>query len=231
MSSLLAGDPAKQYDWHETHRDMMKNMYRTSYTDMSHGREVAVKSDYPSGYGGHVPNVRHDVLFRNTAFDRQQSQRRNNLNRDAFPPFDSQIDGVPSTTLNPRGAKKPPTYGVVPHDGTTTTPKPPWSVIHSPQEPLSHRTMPPTLARQSPRFTINTPRMRVNEAAMHAGESALAPTSPSLHASLVQGGGTMMPQTPGNSDRLRATVHAANEEARGTRMPSESEVLQEFLPQ
>ena len=36
----------------------------------------------PSGFGGHVPSVRHDILFRNTAFDRAQVALRNDPNRD-----------------------------------------------------------------------------------------------------------------------------------------------------
>uniref|UniRef100_A0A7S1RVE3 Uncharacterized protein n=1 Tax=Alexandrium catenella TaxID=2925 RepID=A0A7S1RVE3_ALECA len=191
MAGLVAGDPAEQSLWHEAHRDAAKNMYRTSYSDMSHGREVAVKSDFPSGYGGHVPSVRHDVLFRNTAFDREITVRKGNRNRDTHHPFEEQIAGVPCSTKDPRGAKRPPTYGTIPHDGSTTMPKPPWAIITTRREPLTHRTTPPTLketeawslplsgsasARGSraasarvARAPLSARGARLNEAALNAG--------------------------------------------------------------
>lgn len=152
MAGLVAGDPEKQYEWHETYRDFMKNMYRTSYDDMAKNREVHVKSDLPSGFGGHVPSVRHDILFRNTAFDRAQEALRTDPNRDARPSFQDHIAGIPSTPL-PRGARKPPSYGVVPHDGTTTMLKPPWGVITTRNFPLSHRCPPPTMVEGQSRLT------------------------------------------------------------------------------
>merc|ERR1719436_1963957 len=97
---LNTGDPKTQHQWHETFRDSAKNMFRTSYADMSFGREVAVKSDLPSGYGGHVPSIRHDILFRNTAFDRTTSIRRVDPCRDAFPSFEDHIAGIPTAILN-----------------------------------------------------------------------------------------------------------------------------------
>merc|ERR1719215_1424403 len=89
-------DPSKQFEWHEAYRDMVKNMYRTTYTDASHFRETNVKSDYPVGYGGHIPNVRHDVLHRNTQFDRNRHMQRLDPSRDAHPSFVDQLSGIPT---------------------------------------------------------------------------------------------------------------------------------------
>eukprot|EP00929_Paragymnodinium_shiwhaense_P018293 TRINITY_DN1285_c0_g1_i1.p2 TRINITY_DN1285_c0_g1~~TRINITY_DN1285_c0_g1_i1.p2 ORF type:complete len:120 (+),score=23.17 TRINITY_DN1285_c0_g1_i1:78-437(+) len=105
----LERDPALQWKWHEAYRDMSKNMYRTSYTDMTHFREVNVKSNYPAGYGGHIPLVRHDILHRNTEFDRKLACMRADPSRDAKPSFEDQICGVPTITKFPCGAPKNPT--------------------------------------------------------------------------------------------------------------------------
>mmetsp|Transcript_88729 Transcript_88729/g.287295 ORF Transcript_88729/g.287295 Transcript_88729/m.287295 type:complete len:226 (-) Transcript_88729:91-768(-) len=219
---------------------MAKNMYRTSYADMSHGREVAVRSDFPSGYGGHVPSLRHDILFRNTAFDRETSMRRNDPCRDTHPSFSEQVAGVPCATANPRGARKVPTYGTVPHDGTTTMPKPPWGTISTRREPLTHRTTPPTMKStevwrshfSSPMSARST---RVNEAALNAGSIMASDT---LGGGLDGTFGASHPQaTPRGStgfDRLvtpdtfsKRGVTSANEESQRSRMPPESEVFSE----
>lgn len=144
---MLAGDPARQWEWHESFRDLAKNQYRTSYNDMAHFREVHVRSEYPSGYAGHVPSLRHDVLFRNTAFDRTLHLRRADPSRDAHSSFDMQIGGLPTSTAFPQGAKKNPTLGVVPHDGTTTAPKTPWGLLKGSSSPLNHRSTPGTMRR------------------------------------------------------------------------------------
>mmetsp|Transcript_55680 Transcript_55680/g.119829 ORF Transcript_55680/g.119829 Transcript_55680/m.119829 type:complete len:203 (-) Transcript_55680:175-783(-) len=139
-SGLIAGDPGAQWEWHEAHRDLTKNQYRTNYTDMTHGREVYVKSDFPAGYGGHIPSIRHDVLFRNTQFDRTATLMRNDPSRDAFTSFDMQIGGLPHSTKKPQGSKTAPSKGVVPHDGTTTMLRPPWGLLRNPNiKPLTQR--------------------------------------------------------------------------------------------
>mmetsp|Transcript_68436 Transcript_68436/g.198457 ORF Transcript_68436/g.198457 Transcript_68436/m.198457 type:complete len:209 (+) Transcript_68436:90-716(+) len=155
-AGALAGEPEDQFDWHESFRDSMKNMYRTSYTDMSLGREVAVRGDLPSGYGGHIPSVRHDVLFRNTAFHRDMEVRREDPKRDAFPGFELQQAGVPTHTLRPQGAHRFPTLGTIPHNSTTTMPKPPWGVATSKAQPLNHRATPLTTPRG---VGLATPRL------------------------------------------------------------------------
>jgi len=139
------GDPNTQHDWHETYRDTVKNMYRSSYADMVHGHEVSVRSDLPSGYGGHCPSLRHDVLFRNTGFDRKKDTMKANFSRDAFPAFDGQINGVPTYCYNPRGAKKVPTAGTIPNSRC----KPPWAVTLPLQEPPTIRTSAPVLRGRS----------------------------------------------------------------------------------
>ncbi|CAK0846550.1 unnamed protein product, partial [Prorocentrum cordatum] len=143
-------DVGNQWQWHEAHRDEKKNMYRTSYSDMSQGREVAVKSDCPSGYGGHVPSLRFDVLHRNTGFDRTNTIRKNDFGRDTLPDFSEQLSGIPSYTAFPQGANSKPTAGVVPHDGTTTMLKPPWAVVGADgKRKLNQRSVPPTMLRGS----------------------------------------------------------------------------------
>mmetsp|Transcript_56613 Transcript_56613/g.132914 ORF Transcript_56613/g.132914 Transcript_56613/m.132914 type:complete len:197 (+) Transcript_56613:88-678(+) len=164
-SGLVAGDPAKQWEWHESYRDLFKNMYRTTYSDMSHGRETYVRSDYPAGYGGHIPSIRFDILHRNTAFDRNQALIRSDPSRDAMPSFKANLDGVPNYTKHPCGARKNPTKGVVPHDGTTTMLKPPWGVLTGKRDPLNYRAVPPTMKR-----AFSTPSIaRSNDAARTAG--------------------------------------------------------------
>lgn len=144
---LRCGDPATQWQWHESYRDLAKNMYRTSYADASHGREVATKSEYPSGYGGHVASVRHDVLHRNTGFDRTYHLRRTDPARDAHPSFKDQLDGIPTVCKFPRGARKNPTHKATPGDGSTGGAMPPWGVTLAAREPPSHRNLPATMTR------------------------------------------------------------------------------------
>eukprot|EP00746_Dinoflagellata_sp_MGD_P162769 gnl/MRDRNA2_/MRDRNA2_90477_c0_seq1.p1 gnl/MRDRNA2_/MRDRNA2_90477_c0~~gnl/MRDRNA2_/MRDRNA2_90477_c0_seq1.p1 ORF type:complete len:188 (+),score=26.01 gnl/MRDRNA2_/MRDRNA2_90477_c0_seq1:98-661(+) len=146
------GNPNTQHQWHETFRDTVKNMYRSSYADMVHGREVSVGSDLPSGYGGHCPSLRHDILFRNTGFDRRKEEMKMNFSRDAFPAFEGQIQGVPTYCTNPRGAKKVPTAGTIPASRC----KPPWAVTLPLQEPPTIRTSVPILKSRSGAMTART---------------------------------------------------------------------------
>lgn len=215
QSGLIAGDFAKQMEWHETYSDMAKNMYRTSYGDMSQGREVHVKSDYPSGYGGHIASVRHDILFRNTGFDRTVSAKRSDPGRDAHPSFADHIAGIPTYTKLPQGAKKTPSYGVVPHDGTTTMLKPPWGIQTSKRDPLSYRCPPPTMTRNGSSPLLGR---RSNEAAKNVG-------------SMMTGEGSEAAQYDMSdaNDRMKRSVTYANEEAQRYRMPTEAEVLAEQM--
>mmetsp|Transcript_138820 Transcript_138820/g.255361 ORF Transcript_138820/g.255361 Transcript_138820/m.255361 type:complete len:220 (-) Transcript_138820:9-668(-) len=148
-SSEIFRDPADQWAWHEAYRDLTKNMYRTSYSDMTHGREVAVKSDFPAGYQGHVPSTRFDLLFRNTRQDRDMVMRKADPFRESFPCFKKQLQGVPSYTKSTAGARKNSTYKVVPHHGTTSSPIPPYATTQPVREPPSFRTEPATLRRMT----------------------------------------------------------------------------------
>eukprot|EP00439_Symbiodinium_sp_Y106_P082679 s27_g22.t1 len=68
-------------------------------------------------------------------------------------------------TKHPCGARKNPTKGVVPHDGTTTMLKPPWGVLTGKRDPLNYRAVPPTMKR-----AFSTPSIaRSNDAARTAG--------------------------------------------------------------
>lgn len=211
MSGLVGSNPATQFEWHESYRDAVKNMYRTTYEDMSHSREVNVRSDYPSGYGGHVPSVRHDILFRNTEFDRTAEVRRNDPNRDAYPSFTDHIAGIPTSTKFPQGAKRPPSFGVVPHDGTTTMLKPPWAVLTSKSAPLCFRTSPPSM--ENGQLRIGTPR--INTAAKAGGslmgEGPFSARGPSRG-------------TP-SANSMKKTVTHANTTAQNGIMPTETEIL------
>lgn len=141
-----------------------------------------------------MPSVRHDIAFRNTAFDREQWQKKNHPARDKHPSFEEQIAGVPCHTSNPMGARRRPTYGTIPHDGTTSMPRCPWAVATTRREPLTHRMPPPTMCHpdfQPPQplsargvrshelKNFNTPRgTRTNAAARAAGSMLAADATP-----------------------------------------------------
>jgi hypothetical protein len=214
---------------------MSKNQYRTSYQDMIHFREVNVKSDYPSGYGGHIPSIRHDILYKNTAFDRQVALRRNDPSRDAHPSFKDQISGIPTFCAKPQGAKKNPSYGVVPHDGTTTNLISPWAVVRPVKPTPSFRNVPATLLRTRSLPGIQGTQ-RVNEAARYAGAAVASPTavaSPmaaSPTAEQMQSmKGEESPLAPQGSDRLKRQVNIANAQSSQQRMPSEQEMLMDEM--
>eukprot|EP00928_Gymnodinium_smaydae_P007306 TRINITY_DN12646_c1_g1_i1.p1 TRINITY_DN12646_c1_g1~~TRINITY_DN12646_c1_g1_i1.p1 ORF type:complete len:177 (+),score=28.84 TRINITY_DN12646_c1_g1_i1:86-616(+) len=76
---------AEQQQWHGVQRDLKRNMYRTAYKDMANNREICVKSDFPVGYGGHVPNLRFDLLHRNTQLDRDAASRQLDPFHDSLP--------------------------------------------------------------------------------------------------------------------------------------------------
>mmetsp|Transcript_72377 Transcript_72377/g.183119 ORF Transcript_72377/g.183119 Transcript_72377/m.183119 type:complete len:203 (+) Transcript_72377:99-707(+) len=196
---MLAGSPDTQWEWHEAHRDQVKNMYRTSYTDMAHSRETYVKSDFPAGYGGHVASVRHEVLHRNTGFDRQQALMRTDPSRDAFPSFNVEISGLPTSTAFPCGAKKNPTYQVVPHSGSTTNPRAPWGLLSGGVEGLNQRFVPATV-----KHNASAPSL------VYAGSQMASPARETQ-------------SSPDN--RLNQTVSRANAEAARGHMPTEAEML------
>eukprot|EP00928_Gymnodinium_smaydae_P089380 TRINITY_DN73354_c0_g1_i1.p1 TRINITY_DN73354_c0_g1~~TRINITY_DN73354_c0_g1_i1.p1 ORF type:complete len:221 (-),score=32.00 TRINITY_DN73354_c0_g1_i1:298-900(-) len=76
---------AEQHQWQSVQRDLQKNMYRTAYKDMASKREICVKSDFPVGYGGHVPSLRFDLLHRNTQVDREAASRQLDPLHDSLP--------------------------------------------------------------------------------------------------------------------------------------------------
>lgn len=200
---MLAGNPSSQWQWHEAYRDLAKNQFRTSYTDMSHGRETYVRSDFPAGYGGHIPSMRYDILHRNTAQDRHMAIRKSDPDRDVLPSFELQIRGLPSTTAHPCGAKKNPTKGVVPHSGLTTNPKAPWGQLPGRCDTLNQHYFPGTLRRSlSMSSLVGAGSMVASEARF---DKAPDPNSPTA--------------------RLRDTVANANREATSASMPSEVQVL------
>lgn len=234
---LLDPDHSRQFEWHETYRDGAKNMYRTSYADMVHGREVAVKSDYPSGYGGHIRNIRHDILFRNMEFDRTEALKRADPSRDAHPSFKDQISGIPTWCAKPQGAKKHPTFRVVPHKASTTDVRPPWAVVRPVQDVPKHRNTPTTLARARSSPSL----LRSNDALMASGQVALAPSSNKQNMSKAMGQMSRGPVhqssiedisgdvTSPAQNGLKRTVAIANQEARKERMPTEAEMLMQEM--
>eukprot|EP00929_Paragymnodinium_shiwhaense_P018295 TRINITY_DN1285_c1_g1_i1.p1 TRINITY_DN1285_c1_g1~~TRINITY_DN1285_c1_g1_i1.p1 ORF type:complete len:270 (+),score=63.69 TRINITY_DN1285_c1_g1_i1:114-923(+) len=251
-------DPALQWRWHEAYRDMSKNQFRTSYTDMTHFREVNVRTDYPAGYGGHIPSMRFDVLFRNTEFDRKQVLMRSDPSRDAKPTFADQLLGVPTITKLPCGAPKNPTKGVCLHDGTTR-PLAPWGITENPvAERLNQRSVPATIRRMRSMPGLarsNSAAMGAGSHMMGAGEAPASSASPHHQQQMHMGrsGGMqaapadyypepqqhmpdmqmqMPPQQGGespNAARLRHTVEMANEEARHGMMPTEAQILHEQM--
>jgi len=202
---MLSGDPSNQWEWHEAFRDLSKNQYRTSYTDMSHGREVYVRSDYPAGYGGHVPSLRYDILHRNTAQDRVRTLQRADPDRDTLPSFDLQLNGLPSSTAFPCGAKKNPTKGVVPHSGWTTNPRPPWGILVGKLDRLNQHCTPATIRRSLSASSLVGAGNMVTAFDGKQAQRQPDPSSPTA--------------------ALRTTCSYANEEATRGVMPSEAEVL------
>jgi len=224
QSGLLEVDPAKQWDWHEAHRDMSRNQYRTSYTDMTHFKEVNVKSDYPSGYGGHIPSIRHDILFKNTAFDRQLALRRNDPSRDAHPSYKDQISGIPTWCSKPQGAKKNPSYGVVPHDGTTSNLVSPWGVVKPVNAVPSFRNVPASLkrARSMPGLTAQASAGAQMMSQSPMGQSqSMAQMMPQM--------AQMAPSPSQGSDRLKRTVSIANAQSNQQPGMTEQEMLMEEM--
>lgn len=221
---LADKDPARQWEWHESYRDLTKNMYRTTYTDASQFRETYVKSEFPVGYGGHIPSLRHDVLFRNTEFDRKQALMRNDPSRDTKPSFVDQIAGIPTYTKFPCGAKNNPSYKVCQRDGTTN-PLQPWGInVNTKRDKLTHRTVPPTMKR-----AMSMPGLgRSNQSGMGAGH-------------MIAGGSDGVPdvapqRSPQNllspaTGHLRRTVDVANNEAQQGVIPTEADILREHMRQ
>lgn len=200
------GDLSAQWHWHETFRDTAKNMYRTSYSDMIHGREVAVRSDFPAGYGGHIRSLRHDALFRNTAFDRKTHMMRCNPSRDSLPSFGMQIEGIPTYCEKPRGSKKVPTAGSVPHNPVASACRPPWALTLPLREAPSFRSVPSSMMTRT-----------FSEPTMMGRRTPPGATLPPL--------GTPV-RTPGYEDNHLNMINAANERAWNAPMMSEADMLQ-----
>uniref|UniRef100_A0A0G4HBA1 Uncharacterized protein n=1 Tax=Chromera velia CCMP2878 TaxID=1169474 RepID=A0A0G4HBA1_9ALVE len=113
-----------------------ENAYRTTYQDLCNHAETAVRSDYPSGYGGHVPSVRHDVIFRNTNFDQSLNSRKC-PERDHLPDFNTVKTGVPTFTKNPKGLEEPPKAGTIPTINALLTA--PWATMKPLRDPPRFR--------------------------------------------------------------------------------------------
>jgi hypothetical protein len=145
-SKPVVGDLSTQWQWHEEFRDIAKNMYRTSYSDMVHGREVSVKSDFPAGYGGHIRSLRFDVLCRNSSFDRTQAMNRANPSRDSFVSFQDQLEGIPTYCMKPCGAKKVPSAGAILKGNACSTP---WAQTLPLNHAPSYRSAPTSTLRAS----------------------------------------------------------------------------------
>jgi len=135
---MTPGNMETQYQWHTAYRDSAKNMYRSSYQDMIHHRDVHVKSDFPAGYGGHNPIFRHDIRFKNTDLFRIRKLSSTDVSRDAYPNFEANKTGVPGFCYNPRGAKTVPVLGQIPVYGL----KSPWAIC-KPNGHLDYRKAPP----------------------------------------------------------------------------------------
>lgn len=245
---LLDVNPANQWEWHESYRDVHRNQYRTTYSDMIHGRETYCKSDYPSGYGGHIPNVRFEEFFRNTAFHRKQTVSRMDPSRDAHPSFKDQLEGIPTYCNKPQGSRKAPSYKVVNHDGTTRC-RAPWGVVTPVREPPSHRNVPATLARARSLPSVAKKTLERRPAWQEIGDarSFQKVRVPSIGSSFSRpGSATSLAKDPfnyetvdlpegdtqddgDNAGPLARTVTMANQEATRQRVVSEQEMLLEEM--
>merc|ERR1711920_33715 len=155
------------------------------------------------------------------------------------------IAGRPTHTKNPKGAKQAPTYGVVPHDGTTTMLRPPYGQLVSDRNALNHRNRPPSMRgsrpqtspamplsarpQTSPAFSLadGSGTSRSNAAAMSASGVMLSARGPAQIVSNTASQPLVDAQP--QSDQLRNTVSMANEEAQRCRMPTETEILAKQL--
>lgn len=116
--------PSKPGEFDDQGRRKDPNMYRTSYHDMCLGMEVCVKSDFPSGYGGHVPTVRHQILFKDSPEARELQARAADVTRDSFGGFEANIKGEPYLTKNAKKKAEGPSAGFFP----PTLVRPPWAI-------------------------------------------------------------------------------------------------------
>eukprot|EP00747_Dinoflagellata_sp_TGD_P162182 gnl/TRDRNA2_/TRDRNA2_179499_c0_seq1.p1 gnl/TRDRNA2_/TRDRNA2_179499_c0~~gnl/TRDRNA2_/TRDRNA2_179499_c0_seq1.p1 ORF type:complete len:233 (+),score=28.87 gnl/TRDRNA2_/TRDRNA2_179499_c0_seq1:80-778(+) len=222
-ADLPAGDPDTQWKWHEVYRDSQKNMYRTSYSDMIHGREVHVQSDFPAGYGGHIQSLRCDVLHRNTAFDRHKALTRADPHRDSFISFKEQRDGLPTYCKNPGGARKVPTYKVHPRDpndpNNAAFVRAPWGCTRPIRKLPTYRTAPASMLRSTSMPSLGMAGSAVAQGGRTGGfedyGGASAPQSPQFNMS------------PGG--QLNNFVENANTAANQGYMPTEAEILREQM--
>jgi hypothetical protein len=229
---LPAGDPESQWMWHESYRDMQKNMYRTNYADMTHGREVCMKSDFPSGYGGHIPCLRFDIMHKNTEFDRSLALRRADVSRDAFPSFKDQKDGIPTFCRKPCGAKKNPTLYAIPGDGTTTYVRPPYGQTRPIREIPSYRSVPGTLQK-----AYSSPALQSGASGVLGGSRHVSMPEAQPSPMGQEFAKTPYPREPAESSeysspsgkQMQRTVTSANEEAQRQAMPTEQEILMDQM--
>jgi len=215
-ADLPAGDPDTQWKWHEEYRDTMKNMYRTSYSDMIHGREVHVKSDFPEGYGGYIPSLGQAILHRNTSFDRHRAMCHADPHRDSFVSFKEQKDGLPTYCKNPGGARKVPTYKVHPRDpdnpNNAAFVRAPWGCTMPLRKLPTYRTVPASMFKSA-----SMPSLAMAGSAMaQGGRTGGSDDSPPI--------GQMSP-----GGQLQNFVANVNTAANQGRMPTEAEVLREQM--
>eukprot|EP00928_Gymnodinium_smaydae_P007307 TRINITY_DN12646_c1_g2_i1.p1 TRINITY_DN12646_c1_g2~~TRINITY_DN12646_c1_g2_i1.p1 ORF type:complete len:176 (+),score=27.41 TRINITY_DN12646_c1_g2_i1:85-612(+) len=98
---------AEEQQWRGVQRDLKKNMYRTAYKDMANNGEICVKSDFPVGYGGHVPSVRFDLLHRNTQLDRDAALRQLDPFHDSLPFWAPKLEEPRPSTQSFRSSGDP----------------------------------------------------------------------------------------------------------------------------
>jgi hypothetical protein len=98
-----------QWRWHPTFRDQFFMMYRTSYQDQILGREIVPARSHPSGYTGHQPRVRHDILFRNCEYDEYEEQLASDPHRWKHGDFTAQLKGLPLHPVD-TSKQRTPTY-------------------------------------------------------------------------------------------------------------------------
>ena len=96
-----------RWKYHESFNDEMKNMYRTNYHDFMDKKPVTFISDFPCGYSGYQANLKHDIIHRNTSFEKTYGHTRdpslpNIHGRFRLPDFKSCKEGKPGFTENPK---------------------------------------------------------------------------------------------------------------------------------